>query len=446
MSFNEHGLTYLRSMQSLQRQRLGWYTIDWANSAFSTSVVTVFLGPYLTSVAAATTSNGTISPFGISMHVGSWFSFCISLSVLLQVVVLPIVGVLVDHSHRKRFMLALTTVVGASATIGLFACTPEAGNYMLGGALFIIANVFFGASVVAANAFLNDVASLDERDAVSSRGWALGYLGGAILLALHLVWYTASPSSITVRSIFASVGLWWAVWTVVPLFLLRDPSSHNTGVVNSLRTPFAQVWATLRQAMRAPHTARFIIAYVAFNEAVPTVISQASVFGSIELGLGLDVLMQAVLIVQVVAIGGSLAFAEVARRTTTKFALTASLFGWIAVILASFFWVTSATQFLILAGCIAIVLGGTQALSRSLFSTMIPAGKEAEYFSFYELSDKGTSWIGPLLFGIMLSATHSYRWAILSLLVMLIIGIIVLVRVDTAKAIAESQRPLDTVV
>ncbi len=430
-------------MHSLRYQRAGWYTIDWANSAFSTSVVTVFLGPYLTSVAMTTAVDGVIAPFGIAMHVGSWFSFCISFSVLLQVVVLPIIGAIVDRTHRKRMMLVLTTILGASATMGLFACTPEAGNYILGGALFVIANVFFGASVVVANAFLNDIATHDERDAVSSRGWALGYLGGAILLTVHLVWYTAAPTSLTVRSILVSVGLWWAVWTIVPILLLRDPSSQPRDPSSHLRTPFVQAWSTFRQAMRAPHTARFIIAYVAFNEAVQTVISQASVFGSIELGLGLDVLTQAVLVVQVVAIGGSLAFAELARRTTTKTALTTSLVGWIAVILASFFWVTSATQFLILAGCIALVLGGTQALSRSLFSTMIPAGREAEYFSFYELSDKGTSWIGPLLFGVMLSLTQSYRWAILSLLVMLVIGILVLVRVDTAKAVAESQRPLE---
>lgn len=432
-------------MHSLRLQRAGWYTIDWANSAFSTSVVTVFLGPYLTSVATTTAVDGVIAPFGVHMHVGSWFSFCISLSVLLQVVVLPIIGALVDRSHRKRLMLALTTACGASATMSLFACTPEAGNYMLGGLLFVVANVFFGASVVVANAFLNDISTLPERDAVSSRGWALGYLGGAILLAVHLVWYTAAPESSTVRSILVSVGLWWAVWTLVPLFLLRDPAPRAHPSSSPLRTPFTQAWSTFRHAMRAPHTARFIIAYVAFNEAVQTVISQASVFGSIELGLGLDVLTQAVLLVQVVAIGGSLAFAELARRTTTKAALTLSLLGWIAVILASFFWVQSATQFLILAGCIALVLGGTQALSRSLFSTMIPAGREAEYFSFYELSDKGTAWIGPLLFGITLSYTQSYRWAILSLLIMLIIGILVLIRVDTKKAVAESQRPLNTV-
>lgn len=432
-------------MHALRLQRAGWYTIDWANSAFSTSVVTVFLGPYLTSVAMATSTNGTIAPFGIAMHVGSWFSFCISVSVLAQVIVLPIVGALVDRTQRKRMMLALTTLFGATATMGLFACTPEAGNYIVGGALFIIANVFFGASVVAANAFLNDLATIEQRDDVSSRGWALGYLGGAILLALHLLWYTAAPSAFTVRSILVSVGLWWLLWTIVPLTFLRDPVSEYASTAPSLRTPFVQAWTTFRHAMRAPHTARFILAYVAFNEVVQTVISQASVFGSIELGLGLDVLTQAVLLVQVVAIGGSLAFAWLARRTTTKLALCVSLIGWIAVILASFFWVQSAVQFLVLAGCIALVLGGTQALSRSLFSTMIPHGKEAEYFSFYELSDKGTSWIGPLLFGITLSLTHSYRWAILSLLIMLVIGILVLVRVDVAKAVAESQRPLESV-
>ncbi len=431
-------------MHALRLQRAGWYTIDWANSAFSTSVVTVFLGPYLTSVAMATSTNGTIAPFGIAMHVGSWFSFCISVSVLAQVIVLPIVGALVDRTQRKRMMLALTTLFGATATMGLFACTPEAGNYIVGGALFIIANVFFGASVVAANAFLNDLATIEQRDDVSSRGWALGYLGGAILLGVHLLWYTAAPAAFTVRSILVSVGLWWLLWTIVPLTLLRDPVSESALTALSLRTPFLQAWTTFRHAMRAPHTARFVLAYVAFNEAVQTVISQASVFGSIELGLGLDVLTQAVLLVQVVAIGGSLAFAWLARRTTTKLALGISLLGWIAVILASFFWVQSAVQFLILAGCIALVLGGTQALSRSLFSTMIPHGKEAEYFSFYELSDKGTSWIGPLLFGITLSYTHSYRWAILSLLIMLVIGILVLVRVDTSKAVAESQRPLES--
>lgn len=432
-------------MHSLRAQRIGWYTIDWANSAFSTSVVTVFLGPYLTSVAMTTATDGMIAPFGVAMHVGSWFSFCISLSVLLQVVVLPVVGALVDRSHRKRMMLALATLCGATATMGLFSCSPEAGNYAFGGALFIIANVFFGASVVVANAFLNDIATLEERDAVSSRGWALGYLGGAILLAGHLVWYTAVPNSLTVRYILVSVGLWWAVWTIVPYVMLRDTPAAAGQQSTRMRTPFTQAWTTFREAMRTRHTARFIIAYIAFNEAVQTVISQASVFGSIELGLGLDVLTQAVLLVQVVAIGGSLAFAELARRTTTKFALSTSLIGWIVVILASFFWVQSATQFLLLAGCIAIVLGGTQALSRSLFSTMIPRGKEAEYFSLYELSDKGTAWIGPLLFGVTLSITHSYRWAILSLLLMLVIGILVLVRVDTAKAVAESQRPLESV-
>lgn len=430
-------------MHALRTQRIGWYTIDWANSAFSTSVITVFLGPYLTSVAQSMAINNVISPFGIDMHVGSWFSFCISMSVLAQVLVLPIVGALVDRTHHKRMMLGVTTAMGASATMGLFACTPELGNYILGGALFIAANICFGASVVVANAFLNDIASLEERDAVSSRGWALGYLGGAVLLAVHLVWYTAAPGSVTVRSILLSVGLWWALWTVVPLILLRDPSPGQREPSVALRTPFVQAWTTFQQAMRSPHTARFMIAYIAFNEAVQTVISQASVFGSIELGLGLDVLTQAILLVQVVAIGGSLGFAELARRTTTKVALTASLIGWVMVILASFFWVQSATQFLILAGCIALVLGGTQALSRSLFSTMIPAGREAEYFAFYELSDKGTSWIGPLLFGIALSLTQSYRWAILSLLVMLVIGILVLVRVDTKKAVAESQRPFE---
>jgi hypothetical protein len=211
----------------LRARRIGWYTIDWANSAFSTSVVTVFLGPYLTSVAMTTATDGMIAPFGVAYaRWSSWFSFCISLSVLLQVVVLPVVGALVDRSHRKR--LDVGTHPRSAERQQRWVCShalPKQATMHLAVHSFIIANVFFGASVVVANAF-TATASLhfEERDAVSSRGWALGYLGGAILLSAHLVWYnTAAPSS-THRAKY--LGERWVVVGAMDDCSVCDASRH----------------------------------------------------------------------------------------------------------------------------------------------------------------------------------------------------------------------------
>lgn len=431
-------------MENLSKQRFGWYVYDWANSAFSTTVVTVFLGPYLTSVAeSAMDSGGHIAPFGITMHPGSWFSYCVALSVVLQVFVLPAVGAIVDRSHRKRLMLGVFALLGAAATMSLYVLSPAAHNYILGGGLFILANLAFGASVVVSNSYLNDLAVPEERDAVSSRGWALGYLGGGLLLLVHLLWYSAAKDNgsdveLAIRGIIASAGLWWALFTIVPLLTLKDGARKQPEPIR-LRASFTQLWNTLKHLRSYPQTLLFFLAYLLYNDAVQTVLTMASVYGNKELGLGLDVLTQAILLVQFVAIAGSLLFERVASWTNTKRAIIIALVGWCGVLLAAFFFVKTALDFTILAAIIAIVMGGTQALSRSLFSQMIPRGKEAEYFSLYEISDKGTSWIGPLAFGVALSLTNSYRWAVLSLIIFLVAGLIVLIRVNVPRAIQEAK-------
>jgi UMF1 family MFS transporter len=164
----------------------------------------------------------------------------------------------------------------------------------------------------------------------------------------------------------------------------------------------------------------------------------SSAYGQAELGLDLSTLTQAILLVQFVAIGGSLLFERIARVIGAKYAIVVGLAGWAVVLVAAYAWVTSATGFYVLAAVIAVVLGGTQALSRSLFSVMIPPGKAAEYFALYEISDKGTSWLGPLAFAVALNLTHSYRVAILSLIIFLIVGLLLLLRVNVQRARAES--------
>jgi UMF1 family MFS transporter len=415
-------------MGSTARQRIGWYFYDFANSAFTTSVVTVFFGPYLTSVAKHAAVNGHLHVFGLSIHPGSWFSFCVSASVIIQVLLLPVIGAIADASHRKRLLLGTTAFLGAAATSALSVVQHDATSYLTGAALFIIANAFFGASIVVANSFLNDIAPPDERDAVSSRGWALGYLGGGLALLLHLLWFKTAASgpdtAWTIRMILASTGLWWAFFTIIPLTLLSG-LRRSTGSIR-IGAAFRQLRDTLSHVRQHPHAARFLMAYVLYNEAIQTVIAMASVYGMEELHLGQDVLTQAILLVQFVAIAGSLLFERLSARIGTLNAIMTSLFGWAGALIFAYTMPASGSWFYVLAVVIAIVLGGSQALSRSMYSRLIPHGREAEYFSLYEISDKGTSWLGPFTFGVVLSMTGSYRYALISLMAFLVLGMFLL--------------------
>jgi len=431
-------------MSSLRRQRTGWYFYDWANSAFSATVVTVFLGPYLTSVAKhAIAADGNIHPFGISMDPGSWFAYMVSLSVILQVLVLPVVGAIADTTKSKRRLLGVLAYGGALSTTMLFFLRVDVGNYILGGFFFVLANLLFGASIVVYNSYLPELSSEADRDKVSSRGWALGYLGGGLLLLLNLLYYKAANDGIdglstseqlAIRTILASAGIWWAAFTIIPLMALRSFTPHHmveghVGRKGGMVAAFGQLARTVRHMLGYRQTLIFLCAYLLYNDAVQTVLTMASVYGQEELHLGLDTLTTAILMVQFVAIPGSLLFERLASRIGTRNAIMTALVCWTGVLVITYAWVSTELHFYILAALIALVMGGTQALSRSYYSRMIPDGKEAEYFSLYEISDKGTSWIGPLVFGIALDLTHSYRIAVFSLIIFFIAGMILLLRV-----------------
>lgn len=425
-----------------RRQQRGWYAYDWANSAFSTTVVTVFLGPYLTDIAQRAGSGGYVHPLGIPVRDGSFYAYTVSLSVLLTVVVLPVVGAVADRTQRKKSLLAGFAYLGALATMALYVVHGSA--YLLGGVLFLVANVALGASVVVYNAFLPEIAGPDERDAVSARGWAVGYLGGGLLLAANLVLFNAHGAlgvskGDAVRISLLSAGVWWALWTVVPLRLLRQsrrsqaPPSDGSPVVAGFR----QLAKTFRAARGYPLTLAFLVAYLVYNDGVQTVIALASVFGAEELHLTQGTLITAILVVQFVAFAGALLCGRLARRYGARNTVVASLVLWtVAVGLSCVLPARRPVLFFALAIMIGLVLGGSQALSRSMFSQLIPAGQEAEYFSLYELSERGTSWLGPLLFGLTFQLTGSYRSAIASLVAFFVVGGILLTRVDLRRAVA----------
>jgi UMF1 family MFS transporter len=238
---------------------------------------------------------------------------------------------------------------------------------------------------------------------------------------------------LAVRISLASAGVWWAVFTVVPLLRLRNRPRPATA-----ERSFGQLVRTLREMRHYPQTLTFLIAYLLYNDAVQAVITLSGQFGSDELKMPMSSLTMAILMVQFMAFGGAMLFNQVAKLVGAKRGIIISLFIWIGVIAAIYLSVRTSAGFFVMAAVVAIVLGGTQALSRSLYSQMIPEGKEAEYFSLYEISDKGTSWLAPLIFALTLQFTGAYRLAILSLLVFFIAGLLVLSRLDPARAAREA--------
>jgi UMF1 family MFS transporter len=434
------------------REQRGWYVYDWANSAFYTTVVAVLLGPYLTEIAkTAADASGNVSFFGLRVAAQSVWPYSVSLSVLLQVFFLPVVGAYADYGARKRELLGVLTLIGALTTIGLYFV--QGASFMAGVLLYLLANLAYGCCITVYNSFLPEIAPPEQRDSVSARGWAIGYFGGGLLLAINLWMYSnAEKLGMTggqaVRVGLASAGVWWLVFSIIPLLTLRNriptkaPQAGESAVVAAVK----QLLHTLSQLPRYPQTLLFLVAYLIYNDAIQTVFAMASQFGAEELKMSTADLTQAILMVQFVAFGGAIVFNWVAGWLGGRRTVMVTLVIWIFAVLLMYFWVYSVSQFYIAAAVVATVMGGSQALSRSLFSFMIPKGQEAEYYSVYEISDKGTSWLGPLFFGAALSLTHNFRIAIVSLAVFFVAGLILLSKVDVGKAAREAgnEPPLIT--
>jgi UMF1 family MFS transporter len=428
-----------------RREQRGWYFYDWACSVYSTSVLTVFLGPYLTSVAKhAADADGFVHPLGIPVRAGSFFAYTVSASVIVSIFVMPMAGAAADRTGRKKPLLALCAYLGATATTGMFFLDGD--RYLLGGLLLIVANASVAVSMVLYNSYLPQIAPPEERDAVSSRGWAFGYAAGSLMLVVNLVLYSAHDSfgvseSTAVRICLASAGIWWGAFTLVPLKRLRDRPTASAGQVSG--HGWRQLSATVRDMRGKPLTLAFLFAYLVYNDGIQTVISQASLYGSEELGLSQSTLIVAVLLVQVLAVGGALGMGRLARTYGAKRTILGSLVAWTVTLGAGYFLPAGApVWFFVLAAGIGLVLGGSQALSRSLFSHLIPSGKEAEYFSAYEMSDRGMSWLGPLLFGLTYQLTGSYRDAIISLVAFFVIGFVLLARVPVRQAVHDAGNPV----
>jgi UMF1 family MFS transporter len=460
MTAGPGGIADLRPLERAREQR-AWYWYDWANSAFVTTTAAVLFAPYLTSVAEKSacgfvtdadkgvTCETNLHVLGLSLSAGSLVFYIVTVATILSAVVLPIVGAVADRSASKPKLLGGFAWAGSVMAMLMFFVAGS--DWQLGALLLLAATLFLGASLVVYDAILVDIADPNERDRVSSRGWALGYLGGGLLLALNFGLLTAMSdhTEMAVRISLLSAGIWWAAFTIIPVRGVRSrPPSHVAAEPGGLvRASFGQLWHTLRDLRRYPVTLTFLVAYLFYNDGIQTVIYAASVYGEKQLGFEKSTVLLAFLVVQFVGIGGALWFGRVARRRGAYRVIFTGLLVWLVVVVAG--WLTpdeNLPLFLLLAVAIGVVLGGTQALSRSFYSQLIPRGREAEYFSLYQACERGTSWIGTLIFGLVHQWTDSYRPALLALMVLFILGLFFLARVDPRRGIEEAGNALPRVV
>jgi MFS transporter, UMF1 family len=419
-----------------QRKKiLSWSLYDWANSPFSTTVLGVFLQTYVVA----------ITPKDAPIQGPALWSLGVFVAALLSFLLSPVLGAIADYSNSKKRLWTIFMLIGSLSTVAMYAVTPS--DYGLGMLLAILGSVGFSASFVFYNAFLPEIASPDRRDQVSSLGFALGYLGGGILLAVNLGLVLSAESlgltaALATRISLASAGLWWLLFSVPMLLNIHDaPAPQKTlQHVNFLTAGFRQLGRTLAEVRKLPHAFTFLIAFLLYNDGIQTVIALSATFGAVELGLSTSTIAAVFLLVQFVAFFGSLAYGWVARRAGARRTIGGSLILWTGIVAYAYFFIHESWQFWALGVAVALVMGGTQAISRSLFSQLIPADRSAEFFSFYEISDKVSSIIGPLLFAIAFQLTNSVRAGVFALVIFFIIGFFILLRVNVPAGMADADR------
>jgi UMF1 family MFS transporter len=412
--------------------------------------VGVLIGPFLLGLAQkAVGEDGVIldlylfqvTPKGLP-------AFCTAVSVISMVVFLPLLGAIADYTRLKKSMMAAFCYGGVLCGALLFFVTE---SYVACSLLFIASTMCFAAANVFYNAFLIDITSEDKRDKVSSYGYGLGYISGFLMLILNLIFISNAErigisTSTAVRVCFLAASVWWGLFALVTFFLLRSRGAQKSipSEKNIISVGFHELWITLKELRRLRHTMLFLIAYLFYNDGIQTVILQSSVFISYELftSRGDEVdnafLLIIFAIAQISAAAGAFLFERLARLVGAKRTVLISLAIWCLIVVYAYALFESKWQAYIMGAAIGMVLGSAQALSRSLYSQMIPVGRESSFFGLYEISEKGTSWMGQLMFTIIVGATGSFRHAILGLIVFFVVGIIILAFTNTTRAIHEA--------
>jgi UMF1 family MFS transporter len=435
-----------------KREIFGWLTYDWANSAFFTTVVSILIQPYLTTLAQeAVGKQGVVWNFGFlgTVKAESLTTFSTGLSTLLLVFFLPILGAIADYTNLKKKLMAFFCYFGVIASSLLFFVQGE--NYIYGSILLMLSNMCFASANVFYNAYLVEITTEDKRDKISSYGFASGYVGGIIMLVLNLAFINFHDSfgiskGLAVRISMLSASLWWGIFALITFYLLKTRNATKTVPKNKslITVGFIELWTTFKELKKLKYTLFFLIGYLFYNDGIQTVILLSSNFLSQELFINKgketdeSFLLFAFLIAQISALIGALVFERISRFLGAKNTILVCLSVWCGIVIFAFGILDSTFQAYIMSAFIGSVLGSTQALSRSLYSQMIPKGRESSFFGIYEISEKGTAWIGNLIFTVIFGLTGSFRYGILALIVLFIVGSLILFFTNTERAIHEA--------
>jgi UMF1 family MFS transporter len=420
----------------------GWCVYDWANSAYATTVLAGLLPAYF---SAAVVGEGGVTFGGVHYGATALWGFAVSLSAVVSFVSAPVLGAIGDFSAaKKRFLLAFA-YTGSVFTILLSLCGE--GDVWQTLAFFVVAQIGFVSANVVYDAFLPQLVTADRLDRISGRGYAYGYLGGGLQFAVALGLVAGHEAlgidqGTAARIGLGTAGLWWAGFTFVTAVRLREAPSIEVlparyrawpRVVAYAAVGMGRTLQTAARVRRFKHLVLFLVAFMIYNDGIQTVIVMATIYGKEELGLSTTMLMVTLLIIQGVAMVGALVFGRIAERTGTKRTVLVTLALWSGVVTYAYF-ITSAAEYFALGVVVGLVLGGSQALSRSLYGSMIPEHASAEFFGFYKVFDKFSAIWGPLVFGVINTVTGSARLSIVSLVAFFVVGGVLLFFVDERKA------------
>lgn len=415
------------------KTKLSWMLYDFGNSAFSTTIMAAVLPIFYYDVAAAGLDESLAT---------SYWGYSQSIAVLIVAIMAPFLGAIGDFSAAKKKFLRFFAYMGIIASI-LLAFVSE-GEYIFASILLIIGTIGFSSANIFYDAFLPEIADEDEMDKVSSSGFAFGYIGGGILLAINLLmilkysWFGIPNATVASQISFVSVGIWWFIFSL-PLFkniheekkvaVKRDKSYAAIGI--------KRVTTTFKEIKQYKHLLIFLFAFWMYNDGISTIIKMATIYGR-DIGIDKNSLIAALLITQFVGIPCTFFFGWLAKKITAKRALYITLFAYICIVILGYF-MSSALHFYMLAICVGLVQGGAQSLSRSIFGRMIPDNKHAEFYGFYGISSKFAAIFGPFLFALVGQLTGSSRLGIISLIIFFIGGIILLKFVNVEQGIRDAK-------
>jgi UMF1 family MFS transporter len=432
-----------------KREIFGWAMYDFANSAFATTILAVIFNQYFAEVVAG--GERGVELFGVRLHGASFFTFTISISMAISAIFSPFLGAVADASgSKKRFLMAFCYTAILFTGLLYFI---HAGDYWMGAIFFIIANIGFAEGNVFYNAFLPEISKDQNIGRISGLGWALGYIGGGALLAINLImlkypeWLGFSVDYFTVNDCFLSVALWWFIFSIPTFLLLKErvQGSIATSDKISFRVGYRRLQHTFHRIKTFKELTKFLVAYLIYNDGIETVIVMASIFGAEVLGMETGEIILFFLMIQGIAFFGSLIFGFLADAIGNKRTVMISLGIWSLIVLWAFrlgiIW-DPKTEYWILGVLAALVMGGSQAASRSLQGIFTPDANSAEFFAFFGVSGKFASIFGPLIYGISIAITGSVQSGVPSVLLFFIAGMAILWTVNEKKGMEEKQKPV----